>query len=72
MHTARVTRRKYPTLKAWRDALGISQAEAGLLLQISQSQYAKLELRTSGTTGKRAKHIQAKTGVPVDVLVGAV
>ena len=70
MSTHQVTRRKYSTLRAWREALGISQAEAGLLLQISESQYARLERGERGTTGKRAKVIMAKTGVPLDALVG--
>jgi DNA-binding XRE family transcriptional regulator len=62
----------YPNLRAWRDALGLSQQEAAYLLGISRPQYSNLESGKSGTTGKRAKFITAKTGVPVDVLVGAV
>ena len=61
----------FPTLLAWRTSIGCSQQQAAYLLGISISQYKNLEYRRSGTTGKRAKFITAKTGVPVDVLVGA-
>lgn len=71
MSTTRVVRHTYPNLKAWRRALRINQREAALLLGLSQSHYSKLERRTHATTGPRAKTITAKTGVPVDILVGA-
>lgn len=71
MSTARVTRHTFPTLRAWRKALRINQREAALLLGLSQSHYSKLERRTHATTGRRAKAITAKTGVPIDALVGA-
>jgi len=65
-------RTTYPDLRTWREAIGCSQVEAAYLLGLSRAQYCNLEQRKSGTTGKRAKYITAKTGVPVAVLVGAV
>lgn len=64
--------RDYPDLKTWRDTLGLSQHEAARVLDMSQSTYARLELRRGGTTGKRARKIWRQTGVPIAVLVGAV
>lgn len=66
----RVTR-AYPDLKTWRDAQDFSQREAADFLSISQTFYSRLERRTLCAPGKRAKVIMEKTGVPLEVLVGA-
>lgn len=66
-----VKERTFPTLAAWRDALGLSQMEASRVLGISQTRYSRLERRISATRGKTARRIWKQTGVPVAVLVGA-
>lgn len=63
--------RTFPTLAAWREATGLSQMEAARVLEISQTSYSRLERRIVATRGKRARAIWRKTGVPVEVLVGA-
>lgn len=67
-----VKSRSYPTLAAWRDATGLSQAEAARVLGISQTAYSRLERQVTAARGKRARAIWRQTGVPVEVLVGAV
>lgn len=67
----RITTRSYPDLKTWREAIGLNQRDAATLLGISQTYYSRLERGTQPTTGKRAKVIMTKTGVPIEVLVGA-
>jgi transcriptional regulator with XRE-family HTH domain len=67
-----VKSRTFPTLAAWRDATGLSQAEAARVLGMSQTNYSKLERRIIASPGKRARKIWKQTGVPVEVLVGAV
>jgi transcriptional regulator with XRE-family HTH domain len=66
-----ITTRAYPDLKTWRKAQGINQRDAGKLLGISQTYYSRLERRSLNATGPRAKGIMAKTGVPLEILVGA-
>lgn len=68
---ASIKERTYPTLAAWRDALGLSQMEAARVLGISQTRYSRLERRVANTRGKTARKIWRQTGVPVEVLVGA-
>lgn len=63
--------RPYPDLATWRDARGWSQQEAAGFLGISQTFYSRLERRTQSARGKQAKVIMDKTGVPLEVLVGA-
>ncbi len=72
MTTMTRNKMRHPTLKAWRDALGVTQRDASKRLKMSQSHYSKLERRTHITTGPRARGISEKTGVPVAELVGAV
>lgn len=66
-----VSGRPYPDLATWRDAKGLSQQEAASLLGISQTFYSRLERRIQSARGKQAKQIMDKTGVPLEVLVGA-
>jgi transcriptional regulator with XRE-family HTH domain len=68
----RLTSRSYPDLKTWRTASGLTQIEAAKLLGITQGYYGRLELKQKTTTGKRAKGMTEVTGVPIEVLVGAV
>lgn len=64
-------KRSYPTLAAWRESWGLSQAEAARLLAISQTRYSRLERGTQPASGKLAKRVRHLTGVPLDILVGA-
>lgn len=66
----RVTKH-YPTLKAWREAANLNQRDAARLLGISQTYYGRLERGVQSARGKKAKAFTQKTGVPVEVLVGA-
>lgn len=68
---SKVFERPYPDLKTWRDAKKLSQQQAAELLGISQTFYSRLERRMQAAPGKRAKTIMEKTGVPLEVLVGA-
>lgn len=63
--------RPCPDLKTWRTKLGVNQRQAAKMLGISQTFYSRLERRTQAMRGKQAKAIVAKTGVPLEVLVGA-
>lgn len=63
--------RPYATLKAWRQARQCSQHEAAAFLGISQGFYSKLERRSQALRGPAAKRIMQKTGVPLEILVGA-
>jgi transcriptional regulator with XRE-family HTH domain len=67
----RLRTRSYPDLKTWRKAMGFNQREAAKFLGITQSLYARLELGYQPAKGKIAKLITEKTGVPLEVLVGA-
>ena len=62
---------RYPDLWTWRHAERLTQAEAAKKFGISQAYYSRLEAGRAATTGQRAKVITAKTGVPIEVLVGA-
>jgi len=66
-----VITRPYPDLATWREAMGWSQMEAATYLGISQTFYSRLERRVQSAPGKRAKELMAKTGVSLEVLVGA-
>ncbi len=62
--------RSYPTLKAWRAALGLNQRDAALLLGVSQSLYARAESGTNSPRPQRAKNMSEKTGVSFETLMG--
>ena len=62
--------RSYPTLKAWRAALGLNQRDAALLLGVSQSLYAKTESGHNRPRPLRAKTISEKTGVAFEIVLG--
>ena len=64
-----VTSTSFRSLRAWRRAHRLSQERAAKLLGLSQSHYSKIERRTHALTGKRAKTVTRKTGVPLEVLV---
>lgn len=65
------TRRRYPDLATWRGDR-FNQMIAAEKLGMTQSNYSKLERRVIALRGQRAKQVSAITGVPVEVLVGAV
>ena len=62
--------RAYPTLKAWRDARGLSQAQAAQVLNISQKSYSRFETGERFVKGKLAKRLMDETHVPIEVLAG--
>lgn len=66
-----ITSRSYPNLLTWRRAQQLNQRDAAAMLGISQTYYSRLERGEQAATGKRAKGIMAKTGVPLEILVGA-
>lgn len=63
--------RPYPDLATWRSDKGLSQQKAADMLGISQTFYSRLERRVQSARGKQAKGIMEKTGVPLEILVGA-
>ena len=63
--------RPYPDLSTWRAAQGISQSDAAYRLGISQPFYSRLERGLYHLPGKRAKLVMKRTGVSLEVLVGA-
>jgi len=62
----------YPSLRAWRLERELSQLDAAALLEISQTLYSRLERGTVSTKGATARRIMLVTGVPLEILVGAV
>lgn len=62
--------RVYPNLTAWRTKLNLNQREAAQLLGMSQSKYSRIERGLHTPVRAIAKRIIAKTGVPLEVLVG--
>lgn len=66
------TKPTYRTLKAWRRASRLTTRKAALLLGMSQSKYMTLELGRVYAKGPEAKELERVTGVPLEVLVGAV
>ena len=68
--TKRTRIRPHSSLKAWRDWHGFSQHEAAKFLGISQSYYSKLEAHDQSPRKNMAKNLTARTGVPVDELMG--
>lgn len=64
------TRRAYPDLATWREAEHINQREAAERLGFSQSKYGRLERGVLTVVGAEAETVMAKTGVPLEVLVG--
>jgi len=60
----------YPTLKAWRDALDITQEVAAARLGLRQWAYSRIETRTRAPRPRIAKAISLKTGVPLESVLG--
>ena len=63
--------RSYPSLKHWRDAMGLTQREAAKTLGISQQTYTIWERREAPVPSRRVRGVMDKTHVPIEVLVGA-
>lgn len=62
--------RPHSSLRAWRRWHGFSQHDAADYLGISQSYYSKLETHEQSPRRTMMQHLTAKTGVPVDALMG--
>lgn len=60
----------YPSLRAWRAALGLNQRDAAQLLGMTQSLYSKIEVGQNAPRPKRGKTIADKTGVPFESVMG--
>lgn len=58
------------SLAAWRQAKGFDQRAAARFLGISQSYYSKLERHEQAPRRDMLKALTARTGVPVDELMG--
>lgn len=71
----RVQRSRNPkahrNLLAWRLALNLSQREAAAVLGFSQGKYSRLERGVGVAVRDEARKIMARTGVPLEALVGA-
>lgn len=68
---SRTQRRKsYGNLRQWREAQGLSQAEAAEILEISQKSYSRFETGQRYVKGPLAARLMARTGVALEVLVG--
>ena len=61
---------RYPDLWTWRHTARLTQAEAAKILGISQTYYGRIESGRYVPPCERAKTITAKTGVPLDAIVG--
>jgi transcriptional regulator with XRE-family HTH domain len=72
MSTIKASKRIRPhsSLAAWRRFHGFSQHDAARVLGISQSYYSKLETHEQSPRRAMMKALTAKTGVPVDALMG--
>lgn len=64
------TKHTHPNLLAWRKSLGLRQVDAAKLLRMTVPQYSRMETGHP-IRGVRAKAIVEATGVPLEVLVGA-
>lgn len=63
--------RRHSSLKTWRLSHGMSQQEAAEILGISVGFYERVENRKNFFRGPKAAEVRDKTGVSVEVLVGA-
>ena len=63
--------RAYPSLKAWRKAKRLTQIDAAKHLQMTQSHYSRLERGKVPAGGQMAVRVMERTGVPIEVLLGA-
>lgn len=63
--------RSFETLRAWREAQGFTLEQAAETLGYSLPGYHKIERGDRHPRGADIKRITAITGVPVEVLVGA-
>lgn len=63
-------KRAYPTLKHWRDALGLNQCGAAARLGICQPYYSRLERQKQYPRRQLAKAIADHTHVPLETVLG--
>jgi DNA-binding XRE family transcriptional regulator len=66
-----ISTKRYPTLKAWREGLEITQDQAAKLLGVTPMTYGFWERRASCPNSRRLSRIAAVTGVSVEDLVSA-
>jgi len=62
----------FTTLRDWREAQRLSQAQAAEVFGISQGLWWKYETRRMFPRGKLAKRIADTTGIDLAVIIGAV
>jgi transcriptional regulator with XRE-family HTH domain len=62
--------RAYPSLKAWRLAARLNQAQAAGILGVSQGFYSKLERGKGFPHRRKAFAISEKAGVPLETVLG--
>lgn len=60
----------YRSLREWREARKLNQAEASALLALNQPYYSKVERLLLVPRPERAKAISVKTGVSVESILG--
>lgn len=63
--------RPYPDLLTWRRAQALNQRDAAKFLGVSQTLYSRWERRVQHLRGRQAGPIMRRTGVPLEILVGA-
>ena len=64
-------KRAYPDFASWRHANRWSQAKAAEYLGMTQSHYSKLERGVTAPQRERALEIMRLTGIPLEVVIGA-
>lgn len=63
-------KKTYRNLRAWREATFERQMDAAAFLSLNQGHYSKLERGLQAPRPQHAKAISAKTGVPIESLLG--
>jgi transcriptional regulator with XRE-family HTH domain len=63
---------RFETLKDWREAQRLSQREAAEVVGMDVNMYSRLERGVYFAKGPLAKRIYQITGVPLEVVVGAI
>lgn len=66
---ARLTKRIFDSVFAWRDWEQLSQEDAARLFDITQAHWSRLENGEVGASPKLAKKISKRTGVPMERLL---
>jgi len=61
---------KYPTLKAYREGLGLSQDEAASKFHVTQAAWSKWERGKQRPARRHLKRLVRDTGVPLASIMG--